>query len=158
MEDEEFLSFKKLILSHEWERDTDVIIEMSNILEEADTNDILFSFFKQHGIHLEENYRMSFDFDLAKSTISREKAIEEIYSALDQPCNYSSHKIPFYKHEREKAARDFFGFFQKPVFYEMPERAELWQNENTNEKFTYDHGPIIIGGNRIGIFYVKNIY
>jgi hypothetical protein len=158
VEDEDLRNFRQVILSHNWEKKTDVIIEISTIQEEADINDLLFSFFSQHGIHIEYPYRPSFAFDLALSRISREEAIEKINMALAPKSNYTYCEYPFSEFERKDAARWFLGFFEKPQFYKMPDDGLLWQNEDTSGEFTFDHGPIAIGNDRIGIFYVKNVY
>ncbi len=88
--------------------------------------------------------------------ISKNEAIESISYGLSIKLNYTLVDREFNKSDQNKAAWGFLSFFKNPKFYSG--EPGIWQTVDISNEFYEAGGAILIDSEKIGLFWVNDIY
>lgn len=155
--DEYYLSLKDEILSHNL-ASGEIILEIYYYSKTLSIKDLIFSFFEHININIDINQYQKDNFDFEKFKISKDKAIEDILFGLSTKPNYTIIDKEFNSHDSKRYAYQIIDFFKYPNFYTFDPTSRLWLKDIYFDTWWLSGGFIVVGNDKIGIFWVNDTY
>ncbi len=155
-EDADYLKLKRKVKAHNL-RSGEIILEICQIQTRFfSVNDLVINFFRSVGIRTEETAFDNRKINFEKQRLSQETALQKIMYALSIKPNFTLIDYPISPYQAQKYAEQFISFFENPRFYAYQSR--LYQKTLDLSDLWEADGFLIMDDNRVGIFWVNDLY
>jgi hypothetical protein len=159
-EDEYYHYLRDEILSHHLSSGEIILIINSYSPKTKELKELMFEFFENNNIKTSKTEYHKKNLRMEDLEITKEQAVEIITYALSTKINYTKIDKEFEKPERKRFAFEVINLFNYPKFYTLSSDwyDKLWIRELDINDFWKGGGAIIIDNDKIGIFWVNDLY